>query len=241
MLRGPFFKKLKQLLDHPPFVVFEDFKIESKESGSNTSVSITYQCGNGEFLNIVIPHELRDVSEREFTKNLQYVISLDFCPGELTRHGKRTVYGGDKVLELAKLWVERLVEDLVDEPIYRSLAQQEERLKSVEDYVAAVTEEYADAGQVERVREWLEEVESELRASVDGLMEDGKAKDERIAELEREFEILKKRIKTTPLRNVMRSVASRVLRLSADPDLPKVLKNGKKVAGLLMGGEHGAE
>jgi len=228
MLRRTLRLKIEKALEKKPYIYPEDFEYQEvkPERGDGTRIEIRYLMDNGQFY-------LAEIGTKIKSDAYDFDIAVRYNPGTITDNQSDNVSGAKGLTESIAQWVSRIQEDLQAAPDIRAVEQLASRMQSVEEQLESYPDDLATNEQVEQLQKFINELEIQLKTEIDSLTISMSEKEKKIADLEKQFVALRLQTEGGKVKHLMRRVITRVYRAAADPDLPKVLQNGKKIFGLL--------
>ncbi len=228
MLRQTIIVEIYGLLDKPPIITKEDFVLDVDEYKEVDQVHIKYSLGNGEEYKAQIPF-VRSAKQNDF------LIKTSFNPGELANQEQGLVIGYRRLLESIDSWAIRLSEDVKNYPEMRILLDQADKISQIEDKLNELYENYSEQEDKKTWEEKLNKLEKELINRIEKLEKDEKKKEERIAQLEFEFQLLNEKLQSSNFKNFARAFAGRIVRIMCDPKTGYAIENTEKLLSLVKG------
>ncbi len=234
MLRPALLGKIDSMLDSIPLLFASDFRVSSDASGEVDGVHlrVEYTYGDGEFFDANIPLAAEHRSPDRYHSDL---IPIKCKPGRLTAEEGESAASFRGMMECMQAWATRITEDFQLSPIFREVSAQRSVLDELGEQLNDVPDTFATAEEAARLRDWLSQLETELKERIDQLEIATEEKEKRISQLEEEFTSLRRRANTSKVKTMLRAIVSRVYRFASDPDLPQLVENGKSIVRLLGG------
>lgn len=233
MIRSSVLLEINELLDRPPEIVNQEFKIITEQKRDSVELIIIYEVGLNESFRAQIPNH-REYNNN--THNPDFSISINCNPGEITGVETFTIWGLSNLLKSIDEWVERLIIDLRNTPSFRIYSTQSETINDIQEQIDKIPDEYATNEQITKFEEYLKELEEQLKARIEELEKDSMEKEKQLESLTLEFEILRERLRSTKLRPFLRALVARFYRISSDPKLGVLIDNAKKITNMLSSG-----
>ncbi|WP_417394023.1 hypothetical protein [Gimesia chilikensis] len=231
MLRRSFLNEIRQELNLHPYVYPEDFEISSSTQTVTSKLIIRYLYDTSRCFTATIDNERKTYDEVDYTPSLK--VTLRYSPGDIAGDEREVVYGKNSLLRAIGEWAARIKEDLCLEPNLRATEELGKKMQSFEDQLKDIPDNPASEEQLEKLRDLINDVEKQLTEQIESLEDSVEVKEKRIKELEIQFELLRENAKSGNFRDILRQLGSRFYRVASDPSLPKLIQNGKKIAGLL--------
>lgn len=228
MLRKSFINKIEVILESTPLLSVTDFDIISEPSRAregSISIRIIYRYGDGEYLEGLIGTNVPNSSAIK--------ISIVCNPGDFAIEQEYVVVGFQDFFEHVQAWAGRISEELRLIPINRQIEEQRDLLQSLEDQISDMGDKVATLEELEKLRNWMNTVETELKDRIEHLEIKDKDKEKRIEELSIEFEVFRARASKMPVKRIFQAVFTRIYKVGADPNLPKLIENGVKIIKML--------
>ena len=228
MLRRTLRLQIEKALQKPPYIYPEDFSFIEKvpDRIEGTRLEIRYLMDNDQFY-------IAEIGTKINKDDFDFKISVLYNPGAITDSQADTVSGASGLTNSIKEWVSRIQEDLMAAPDIRAVEDLAIRMESVEEQLDGYPDDIATAEQLEKLQEFITDLENQLKADINNLTISVSEKEKKITDLEQQFVALRTQTEGGKVKHLMRRVITRVYRVAADPDLPKVIQNGKKIFGLL--------
>jgi len=245
VIRSAILKRIRQALDSPPQVLSEDFSISTADVDEFIQLDIKY-VGGDQFFTAMIPKEKSTKTTTTgptsllvtnySTTDYDFQIECEFNPGDVSHRELIKVWGVGLLVATISNWSSRLAEDLADSPLARSVEQIEERIRELEESLAKAPDALPTDDEVAKLKNFLEEVRTELAARISELEGDAAVKEKRLADLEEQFNAMRERVGSMTVKAFVRLIAGRVYRFGSDPKTGRLIENAKKLAGLLGSG-----
>jgi ABC-type phosphate transport system auxiliary subunit len=124
-------------------------------------------------------------------------------------------------------------------PFHRELAEQRTIIEEIEEQVASFPDQYFTKEESERIKQRLNELESQLRENIEKHTRDQDEAKRQISELKRDFEILRQTLDALNKKGWAGTLLVRVARWVKNPQNLQLLKSGAEVAkAFLTDGTH---
>lgn len=230
MLRNKILKHITEILNSPPTIIPEDFNVSSKKNSPGVDIRIDYLCGNSEYIKAYIP-----VNKTRSSDYYDFTIDIECSPGEITNFEKITVRGLSAYLEQINMWSKRVAEDIQNGPIFRSVEEHKIFIQQIEEKIELLPDDYATEEQAKKLRDWIVQIETELKEEIKKLHLKEKEKESKIKEIEEQLAILSSRVESTKVKNLFRVALNRIYKIVNDNRTYKFLDAGKKIVGLISG------
>lgn len=226
MLRKSFINKIEAILEATPLLLASDFKIDSgsSEKGRGVFVRINYTFGDGEYFQGQVPEQ---------APSSTYPIGITCTPGEFATGQAYIATNFSDFFGHIQSWANRISEELRLAPVGRQIEEQRSIVKFLEDRLSGMEDRAATVEEVERLRNWMNEVEANLKERIEHLEIKDQEKDKQIEELSIEFEVFRARASKMSVKKIFQAVFTRIYKIGADPNFPQLIENGVKIIKML--------
>ncbi|MBD2019382.1 hypothetical protein H6F43_04185 [Leptolyngbya sp. FACHB-36] len=241
-----FIQEIRRVLDNPPTLLFQDFKIDEKQNRSHIVLKVLYLLQQDKYFQARIPLEKSKRIAVDSQPNIfsitssrvvhEFKIEAEFCPGEISQNEKITLTDSAEMITAIESWVGRLLEEIRYEPIDRKIEQQHQQLENLEELIAQVADEAATKEEVTEIRSNLEHFIEDLRLRIEDLEAKDQDQVKKVEALVSQLELLSQRVESISKRNLARAILTRIYVAASDPKLSQIAENAQKVLGLLGGG-----
>ena len=225
MLRPSVVLDLKQCLNKPPEVFEDDFQVLHESIPHGTRFRIQYSLGNSEYFDakILPPTD----------KRTTYVFECAFFPGEVSEVERQSFSDVYFFKDSINKWVSRIIEEIHRSPGIRIAQDHAERLEEIERRLKDIPERPASIDELERLREWMTDLNKTLSSKIETLELTQAEKDKRINDLQASIDNIKERASSLNLRQSLRAVLARVCSIDKAANTATLIDLGMKAVGAL--------
>lgn len=182
----------------------------------------------------------RFVAKIPGTVNKYNPIAITNCPGEVFDNEQFGIESTSMLLPSIRDWLKRVQAEIKNIPIQRELEQQQQQIQDILTKLEDLPNEYFSREEGDSLKQKLDELEARL---VDNLKNSEKQESEvraSVAGIVKDMNVLKENIATMNKRSWAGAFTVRALEWLKDPMNRKVLKSGAEVAKdlLLEAGKH---
>ncbi len=227
MIRDKIFQEITETIqDHQRFEP-ADFDIEGKGEARSLSATLTikYKFETKYKVEIKFPEKL-STFKTDFGKEEDYEFTGTICPGPIAYKERVILTGKDKLFRLIRTWLENVWEELSANPILREVNEQKIELEKLFENIKSFDDKYVNKSEAEELKSRLDDLEEKFKAKFEAEIKNASLQKEKVAELEKDIETLKKLVHSLSKGNWFKSLLSKSYKWIRNEDNRELLKDG---------------
>ncbi len=225
MIRPQLLQQVRQALGESGYFDADDFVVETKTAGIETTLSISCRFSNDFSLTARI------------AKRRGSNISIDVEPGAITQLDSLAVDDWDHVIAEIRAWRSRIVAELKAQPTARQVDAQRQELEKLLATIGKVEDKYFSQEEAAELRGKLDALEVTLADQIKESNENEAQLEKKLASLHADITALKESLDSLKKKGWAQRAAVRVGKWMGDPVVREALKTGTEVVkGLLKPG-----
>lgn len=227
MIREKFLKDISTTINNHKRFESYDFDITpySQNKSGPTKLKITYKMSPKYQIEIVIPNTKTKV-QGAYVESDEYVFKCDKCPGKVAYQESINCNGEEDLHKNLKIWLDCIWDELVSNPILKSIKSQEEKVEELFKKFDLIDDEPFNSQEVEELRKKLDDLESMLKTEIESSKKNKEELENEIDNLHSDIETLKVTINSFTRKGWIKSFTTKIFKWTSNSENRKMLKDG---------------
>lgn len=225
MIRNHLLQSIEKTISQHDYFSITDFEIKTSEK---SEVIIEYRFDKTYYLHVIIPNSTSTL-KGDYGSTDVYRIRAVVSPGEMAIKEELIFNGKDEYLKGILQWMGWLKNELLSIPFIRNIEEQNMLIKEMISKIKLEDDSYLTTEQIADFKFKLNELHEKYEESLKNQIKDKVELEQKLAELEKEFTVLKDTLSSLKKSSWLKSFGTKVIKWVADPKNKIALKAGANV------------